>query len=79
MTCHRSTCKGHRRYVGGLLDGHVDHLTAADPSDYPRTIGTALRDGQRSWYELDHDASHGTEAVYRHVGDSANFPQRPLR
>jgi hypothetical protein len=63
--CH----PGHRRYVGGTLDGHVAHLLHTTPSDYPQTIGTVLRDGQRSWYEIDYDASRGTEVVYRHIGN----------
>lgn len=70
-TCH----KGHRRWVGGVLDGDVDHLVYADPSDYPQTFGTYLRDGQRSWYELDYEASVGTEAVYRFVGHGRTFKE----
>lgn len=70
--------KGHRRYVGGIMDGRVHHLVYADPSDYPQTIGTYLRDGQRSWYELDYEASEGTEAVYRFVGHGEDFPVRPV-
>jgi hypothetical protein len=73
LDCH----KGHRFYVGGgSLDGDVTHLVHADPSDYPLTIGTLLRGGSRSWYELDHDASDGTEAVYRFVGTGRRFPRR---
>lgn len=68
-TCH----SGHRRYVGGSMDGHVAHLVYTTPSDYPQTVGTLLRDGQRSWYELDYDASDGTEAVYRFVGLGRTF------
>lgn len=68
MDCSKH--KGHRRYVGGIMDGQVAHLIYADPSDYPQTLGTVLRDGQRSWYELDYDASEGTEAVYRFLGDA---------
>jgi hypothetical protein len=63
-TCH----PGHRRFTGGSMDGHVAHLLSTTPSDYPQTIGTLLRDGQRSWYQIDHDASKGTEVVYRFVG-----------
>lgn len=65
--------KGHRRYVGGIMDGEVAHLVYAHPSDYPQTFGTLLRDGQRSWYELDYEASEGTEAVYRFLGCAAKF------
>jgi hypothetical protein len=68
--------KGHRRHVGGIMDGQVDHLTIAHPSDFPQTKGTLLRDGQRSWYEIDYDASVGTEVVYRFVGLGRDFPQR---
>jgi hypothetical protein len=62
--------KGHRRYVGGRMDGQVSHLVYADPSDYPQTFGTVKRNGQRSWYEIDYEASEGTEAVYRFLGDA---------
>lgn len=64
MDCH----PGHKRYVGGSMDGQIQHLVYATPSDYPQTIGTALREGQRSWYELDYEASAGAEAVYRFIG-----------
>jgi predicted butyrate kinase (DUF1464 family) len=80
LTCH----KGHRYYVGGgSMDGQVTHLVHASPSDYPQTIGTqtlgaALGTGSRSWYELDYEASEGTEAVYRFVGIGKNFPQRTV-
>jgi hypothetical protein len=71
-----TTCtehKGHRRYIGGVLDGRTEHLVFAHPSDYSQTMGTVLRDGQRSWYELDYATSDGTEAVYRHVGDGRTW------
>jgi hypothetical protein len=67
-------CKGHKRYIGGSMDGHVAHLVYATPSDYPQTYGTMLRDDTRSWYELDYDASDGTEAVYRFIGMGRDFP-----
>lgn len=73
MDCERG-CRGHRRYVGGRLDGDVAHLVFADPSDYPQTMGTCLSGGTRSWYELDYDASNGTEAVYRFIGHGREFP-----
>lgn len=68
-SCH----PGHRRYVGGSIDGHVAHLVYATPSDYPQTLGTLLCDGQRSWYELDYEASVGAEAVYRFIGLGRTF------
>lgn len=68
--------RGHRRYVGGPMDGHVDHLVHAAPSDYPQTMGTLLRDGARSWYEIDYDASEGHEVVYRFIGYGREFPRR---
>jgi hypothetical protein len=74
-TCH----KGHRYYVGGAMDGHVAHLVYAAPSDYPQTVGTYLRDGQRSWYELDHERSEGAEAVYRFVGLGRTFEEAVAR
>ena len=46
--------RGHKRYVGGCMDGVVAHLIYADPSDYPMYFGTALSGGQRSWYEIDY-------------------------
>ena len=78
--CH----KGHRRFIGGIMDGQVDHLVHAAPSDYPQTIGTmclgnAFGRGQRSWYELDYDASQGTEAVYRCVGVGLTWEQAVRR
>jgi hypothetical protein len=72
MDC--STHKGHMRYVGGCMDGEVAHLLYADPSDYPQTFGTLLRQGQRSWYEIDYEASEGTEVVYRFIGNGREFP-----
>jgi hypothetical protein len=75
LNCHR----GHRFYVGGgSLDGVVTHLVHAHPSDYPLTIGTLLRAGTRSWYELDYEASQETQAVYRFVGTGRHFPQASL-
>lgn len=75
LTCH----KGHRHYVGGIMDGQVAHLVHAAPSDYPQTIGTVLRHGQRSWYELDYERSEGTEAVYRLVGLGRTFEEAMTR
>jgi hypothetical protein len=67
--------RGHKHYVGGCMDGQVAHLLYADPSDYPQTMGTVLLDGQRSWYEIDYDASDGTEVVYRFIGNGREFPE----
>lgn len=75
-----SKCKGHKRYVGGgSMDGQVSHLIQAHPSDYPQTLGTVLRGGARSWYELDYEASEGTEVVYRFIGTGREFPQQDAR
>lgn len=74
LTCH----KGHRYYVGGIMDGQVAHLTGTHPSCYPQTIGTVLRHGQRSWYEIDYERSEGTEVVYRFIGLGRTFPQREV-
>lgn len=71
--------KGHKYYVGGCMDGNISHLVHAHPSDYPQTIGTILRDGQRSWYEIDYDASKGTEVVYRFIGISKEFPTKEVK
>lgn len=78
-TRHMSDCtrhKGHRRYIGGVMDGQVDHLIFAHPTDYPMTMGTMLRDGQRSWYEIDYERSDGTEVVYRFIGHGRDFPRQ---
>ncbi|MFD4830126.1 hypothetical protein ACFWPV_09765 [Streptomyces uncialis] len=72
MDC--ATHKGHRRWVGGSRDGHVDHLVHATPSDFPDLYGTMLRAGTRCWYEVDHAASAGTEVVYRFVGSGRVRP-----
>jgi len=75
--CTDKNHKGHRYYTGGILDGHVAHLIYAHPSDYPQTTGTMLRDGTRSWYEIDYDASTTTEVIYRFIGQGASFPEVP--
>lgn len=54
----------------GYLVTAPGHLNACGEADYPQTLGTVLRDGQRSWYEIDYDASQGTEAVYRFLGNA---------
>lgn len=77
--CDNPKHKGHRHYVGGTMDGQTQHLVYATPSDYPMSFGTALRDGQRSWYEIDYDASHGTEVVYRFIGLGREFPRAGAR
>ena len=74
--CDDEGHKGHRYYVGGIMDGNTAHLIYADPSDYPQTIGTVLRNGQRSWYEIDYDRSDATEVVYRFIGHGRDFPQQ---
>lgn len=71
MDC--SQHKGHKRYVGGIMDGEVSHLVYATPSDYPEYFGTLLRNGVRSWYEIDPEASQGTEVVYRCIGIAKNY------
>lgn len=76
MDCSKH--KGHRRYVGGIMDGQVAHLICAHPTDYPQTLGTVLRHGTRSWYEIDYEASDGTEAVYRFIGHGREFPQQEV-
>lgn len=76
--CANPEHKGHRRYIGGIMDGQVAHLIYADPSDYPQTFGTVLVNGQRSWYEIDYDASEGTDAVYRLIGIGREFPRTEL-
>lgn len=76
--CGNPEHKGHRHYVGGKMDGQIAHLVTDHPSYYPQTIGTALRNGTRSWYEIDYDASEGTEVVYRFIGHGKEFPQRAV-
>jgi len=53
---------GHRRFVGGPLDGHVDHLVSVTWSDYP--LGFTYPSGAR--YERSLDG--GTEVEYRFTG-----------
>lgn len=60
------------------MDGTVTHQIYADPSDYPQTFGTVKRGGTRSWYEIDYEASSGTEVVYRFIGDGPEFPEAPV-
>lgn len=67
--------KGHRIWRGGIMDGQVTHLVDAYSGDYPQTFGTILRHGQRSWYEIDYDASEGNEVVYRCVGVGRTFEE----
>lgn len=75
MDC--SQHKGHKRYIGGVMDGQISHLIYAHPSDYPQTFGTVLHNGSRSWYEIDYEASEGTEVVYRCIGLGKDFPVHP--
>ena len=77
MDCSKH--KGHRYFHGGKRDGEVDHLVYDTPSDFPKTMGTVLRDGVRSWYEIDYDASEGSEVHYRCIGVCKDFPQRPIQ
>lgn len=60
---NRHEHKGHRHFVGGFLDGQVDHLVYATPSDFP----LMLRYPNGSLYERDLDG--GTEATYRLATD----------
>jgi hypothetical protein len=76
--CDNPRHKGHKRFIGGIMDGEVTHQIYADPSDYPQTFGTLLRDGMRSWYEIDYEASEGTEVVYRFIGHGRDLPGGPL-
>ena len=77
MDCSKH--KGHRRWVGGCEDGHIDHLVHAASSDFPEPYGTMLRNGTRSWYEIDQEASQGTEVVYRFVGLGRDFVEAMSR
>lgn len=61
--------KGHRRFVGGRRDGHVDHLVYAHSSDYPLFI--QYPDG--AYYERE-SLDGGTEAIYRYVRQSNGSP-----
>ena len=76
----RSGCKGHKHFRGGSMDGHVDCLVYAHPSDYPETFGTIKRDGQRSWYVRDLSATKipDTEAFYRFVGHGDHPPEEVI-
>lgn len=63
--------KGHRRFVGGFLDGHVDHLAHVTQSDFP----LFWRYPNGSLYERDLDG--GTEATYRLATDQDVRPDAP--
>lgn len=78
QNCQNPDHKGHKHYVGGIMDGQIQPLSIADPSDYPQTCGTLLRNGTRSWYEIDYEASEGTEVVYRCIGHGKTFPEQPV-
>lgn len=69
-----SRCKAHGYFHGGIMDGHVKHKVYNTPSDFPASIGTLLRHGQRSWYRRDDAASTATEYVYRFVCISREMP-----
>ncbi len=70
----RAICKGHKRYMGGIKDGHIECVTHITPTEFPKRIGTMLSHGQRSWYDIDEDASDGTEIVYQFAGFGMNGP-----
>jgi hypothetical protein len=67
-------CKSHRRFNGGILDGLVQHYSY-DVID-PPTLGTELKEGQRSWYVHDQEASSDTDAVYQCMGLGREMPKR---
>lgn len=72
--------KGHKRYTGGgSMDGQVTATIFAHPSDFPQTFGTVLRAGTRSWYEIDYEASEGTDVTYGFIGTGRDFPQREIQ
>lgn len=58
---------GHRRFIGGFLDGHVDHLVLVTASDFP----LLWRYPNGSLYERDLDG--GTDAIYR-IATDADVP-----
>lgn len=64
----RNPHKGHRHFHGGIRDGEVDHMVYATEGDFPQSMGTLLRLGQRSYYEIDPERTVGTEVVYKFVG-----------
>lgn len=64
----RNPHKGHRHFFGGIRDGEIDHLVYAHEQDFPESMGTLLRQGQRSYYVIDRDRTVGTEAVYQFSG-----------
>lgn len=71
MADRASGHKGERRFVGGPMDGQVDRLVFATPSDYPLTIETGKRDGVRHFYEADLDDVGQSVVRYHHKGDHA--------
>jgi hypothetical protein len=71
-------CRGHKRYVGGPQDGSVSHMIHNTPSDFPMYVGSVLVNGTRSWYEIDYEASEGSEVVYQFIGMGREMPQRTV-
>ena len=55
---------GHRIYVGGPLDGQIDHLVSATLSDFP--LYWRFPAHGNAYYER--DLNGGTEATYRFGG-----------
>lgn len=70
----RLECKGHKIYQGGIMDGHVACLTIAHSTDYPVKFGTALRNGQRSWYRRATDPAIDTDVTYEFFGLGRESP-----
>lgn len=54
--------KGHRLFVGGFFDGHVDNLAHVTPSDFP----LFFQYPNGSFYERV-SLVGGTEATYRYT------------
>jgi hypothetical protein len=68
LPCSNPAHKGHRIYVGGPQDGHIQAMLYAHSTDFPLIKEGIKRQGRRVRYERDMDG--GTDVVYRFTGYS---------
>lgn len=68
MRCH----PGHRYWIGGSMDGQIDHLVSTTASDYPLTWWFPHT---LEMYERNLDG--GTDCTYRLVAIRARMVEQP--
>jgi hypothetical protein len=68
--CTDGAHKGHRLFVGGPLDGHVDHMVCSTPSDFPSGFTYPSLGHAMYMRSLD---NAGTEVVYEYAGIDARL------